>query len=188
VVLKPAVRQFASNAWATRRGLATPFDPQAEAELAFDCDRSACSPRYGVSPALGAWWSRRPVPPDRLTALCGASDILVVRGPAPAPGACPTALVLTQADFLRGGSAEIFAEPLGWRVAWAQTERGLRPWSQPAAGSADRGEIRPAGSNPTGPAPPGATPSRPTEGIGPADLKPGEPSVADRAGVSDSGG
>ena len=133
VVLKPAVRAFASNAWATRRGLLTPFDPQSEAELAFDCDRSACSPRYGVSPALGAWWSRRAAPPDRLAGLCQASDILVVRGPAPARDICPHALVLNRADFLRGGSAEIFADPAGWRVAWAQTERGLRPWSEPAA-------------------------------------------------------
>ncbi len=129
VVLKPAVRGFASNAWATRRGLLAPFDPQAEADLAFDCDRSACAPRPGVSPALGAWWSRRPVPPGRLAALCRASDILVVRGPPPAPDACPGALVLTQAAFTRGGSAEIFAGPSGWRLAWAQDIRGRRPWS-----------------------------------------------------------
>ncbi|WP_254600928.1 ComEC/Rec2 family competence protein [Caulobacter sp. S45] len=133
VVLKPAVRGFASNAWTTRRGLLTPFDSQSEAELAFDCDRSACSPRDGVSPALGAWWSRRPAPADRLAALCQASDILVVRGPAPAPDLCPHALMLTQIDFQRGGSAEIYADPRGWRVAWAQTERGLRPWSLPPA-------------------------------------------------------
>ncbi len=130
VVLKPAVRGFASNAWATRRGLLAPFDPQAETELAFDCDRSACAPRPGVSPALGAWWSRRAVPPERLAALCRASDILVGRAPPPAPDGCPGAVVLTQAAFTRGGSAEIFAGSSGWRIAWAQDVRGQRPWSQ----------------------------------------------------------
>ncbi len=132
VVLKPAVRAFASNAWATRRGLVTPFDPPTEAQLAFDCDRSACAPDEGVSPALGAWWSRRPAPPDRLATLCRASDILVIRGPQAIPIDCAARLVLTDADFARGGSAEIYAAPSGWRVAWAQEDRGDRPWSAPA--------------------------------------------------------
>ena len=132
VVMKPAVRAFASNAWTTRRGLLTPFDPQAEADLAFDCDRSACAPKATTRPALGAWWSRRAAPPDLLASLCRASDIVIVRGPEPGAETCPGALMLTQADFTRGGSAEVYATPSGWRVSWAQAVRGLRPWSQPA--------------------------------------------------------
>ncbi len=168
VVLKPAVRGFASNAWAVRRGLLAPFDPQSETELAFDCDRSACSPRAGVSPALGAWWSRRPAPQERLAALCQASDILVLRGPAPGSDACPHALVLTQSDFQRGGSAEIFADPTGWRVLWAQTDRGSRPWSDPAFVARLAIHPRVAADTP--------------------DRKMTEPPAAERVGVSDSGG
>ena len=130
VVLKPHVRAFASGAWATRRGLASPFDPEEEAKLAFDCDRSGCVPNHGVEPALGAWWSRRVAPtPDKLAALCEASDILVIRGPQGRPSACPSRLVLTDRDFARGGAAEIFHEAAGWRVSWAQDFRGERPWS-----------------------------------------------------------
>ena len=132
VVLKPAVRLFASDAWSRRRGLLTPFDPQAEAQMAFDCDRSACAPRPGLRPAIGAWWSRKAVPADRLGDLCRASDILIVRGPPPARDACPQALTLTSADLAEGGSAEIYAAPQGWRVDWANAARGLRPWSAPA--------------------------------------------------------
>ena len=130
VVLKPEVRTFASDAWATRRGLQLPFDPQAETELAFDCDRSACLPRSSVSPALGAWWSRRPIPADRLQSLCAASDILILRGVAEAPADCAAPLILTDQTFSRSGAAEIFAAPGGWRLTWAQGVRGDRPWSR----------------------------------------------------------
>ena len=130
VVLKPKVRAFASNAWTTRRGLSAPFDPDAEADLAFDCDRSACVPKPGLAPALGAWWSRRVTPrPEVLEALCQASEILVIRGPQGRPAQCPSKLVLTDADFARGGAAEIFRRGDGWRLSWAQDFRGDRPWS-----------------------------------------------------------
>ena len=134
VTLKPKVRAFASSAWATRRGLAQPFDPDAEAELAFACDRSACIPKAGVEPALGAWWSRRvTAKPEALQALCQASDILVIRGPQGRPSACPSKLVLTDQDFARGGAAEIFRQGAGWRLSWAQDFRGDRPWSAQAS-------------------------------------------------------
>jgi competence protein ComEC len=131
VVLKPKVRAFASQAWATRRGLALPFDPEAEAGLAYDCDRSGCLPREGTRPALGAWWSKKVLPrPEQLDALCRASDILVLRAAVTPPEACGQTLVLTPADFARGGSAEIFASPNGgWRLDWAASTRGHRPWS-----------------------------------------------------------
>jgi competence protein ComEC len=133
VVLKPDVRQFASQAWETHRGLQAPFDPGAEAALAFSCDRLGCLPTSELRPALGAWWGRRPVPPERLAELCRASDIVVVRGPPPAADACPGALMLTRADFDRGGAAEVYPAPDSWRVVWANTERGERPWTHPAA-------------------------------------------------------
>ena len=144
VVLKPKVRAFASQAWATRRGLAQPFDPDAEAELAYDCDRSSCLPRQGPRPALGAWWSERRTPSaDQLDALCRASEILVLRAHVIPPPACQGVTVLTPRDFARGGSAEVFARPDGgWRLAWSQTTRGARPWSMPAAANADADTTR----------------------------------------------
>jgi competence protein ComEC len=143
VVLKPEVRAFASSAWETRRGLLVPFDPRAEAQLAFSCDRLACRPNLGLRPALGAWWGRKAIPPDRLSDLCRASDIVVVRGPPPAANACPGALMLTRRDFDQGGSAEIYAAADGWRVVWANTQRGERPWTRPATATNEDERSRP---------------------------------------------
>jgi competence protein ComEC len=132
IVLKPRVRQFASEAWAARRGLILPFAPDAEAELAFDCDRSRCTPREGVTPALGAWWSKRPPKPDTLEALCRASDILVMRAKVDQPGACSRTLVLGPDAFAQGGAAEILDAPGGGlTVRWSQPVRGERPWTGP---------------------------------------------------------
>jgi competence protein ComEC len=130
IVLKPKVRQFASQAWAARRGLILPFAPDAEAELAFDCDRSRCTPHQGVTPALGAWWSKRPPKPDALEALCRASDILVVRAKVEKPDACNQTVVLGPDAFAQGGAAEIFdAQDGGLLLRWSQPVRGQRPWS-----------------------------------------------------------
>ena len=169
VVLKPTVRAFASKAWATRRGLITPFDPQAEAELAFDCDRSACAPRPGVTPALGAWWRRGAIPAARLDALCQASEVLIVRGPPPSHDACPQTLMLTEIDFRRGGAAELYADAGRWRTVWANTARGLRPWSQPAAAPERR-------------------PPRQDRTLSASTETPVSPETPSRSDLSDSGG
>ena len=132
VVLKPTVRAFAANAFISHRGLLAPFDPVEEAALAFDCSRSQCVPRLGTHPAMGAWWMRRPPSAAQLAPICEASDIVLVRGSDPDPGACPGALLLSLKDFKRGGSAEVYPAAEGWRVHWAAAERGLRPWSEPA--------------------------------------------------------
>ncbi len=130
VVLKPKVRAFASQAWATRRGFTTPFDPEAEARLAYDCDRSGCLPLGGAQPAIGAWWSKKVLPSrERLDALCRVSDLLILRADVTPPPSCAGTLVLTSAAFTRGGAAEIYAQHDGWRLEWANTSRGRRPWT-----------------------------------------------------------
>jgi competence protein ComEC len=45
------------------------------------------------------------------------------------PASCAGALVLTPADFERGGAAELYREGGKWRVVWAQDLRGRRPWT-----------------------------------------------------------
>ncbi len=52
--------------------------------------------------------------------------------------ACAGRLVLGEAALTRGGAAEIFRTPSGYRVDWAQDHRGHRPWSV----SADGDEVR----------------------------------------------
>jgi competence protein ComEC len=131
IVLKPTVRKFASDAWIVHRGLIAPFDPEAETALAFDCNRMRCLPHAGVTPAIGAWWTRRAPKPEVLNALCRASAILVLKAQVATPPSCDGVLVLRPADFARGGSAEIFpsATGEGWRLNWSSSWRGVRPWT-----------------------------------------------------------
>jgi competence protein ComEC len=128
VFLRPGVRQFASDLWARRRGLAEPADAEAAMELSFDCDRRRCLPLGAVSPRIAALWTRRAPSTSEWAALCASADIVVGRGEA-AQGSCGHARVLAGADFARGGSAEIYPAGAGWRIAWAQPLRGARPWT-----------------------------------------------------------
>ena len=130
IVLKPGIRTFASSAWTTHRGLITPFAPSAEAELAFDCNRNQCTPRYGTQPAIGAWWTRRRPSTEKLDALCRASDIVILRADLAPPQTCKTVLLLKPADFAQGGAVEIYpAANGGWRLDWSSASRGRRPWT-----------------------------------------------------------
>jgi len=129
VALKPNVRTYATELWAQRRGFALPADAaKAEAAL-FDCDRNHCLPKPGASPAISAWWTRRQPKPDQLSGLCNGAQIVTLRASLPTPLSCPNALVLTPEDFARGGSAEVYAAPKGWRLEWSQPIRGVRPWT-----------------------------------------------------------
>ena len=38
-------------------------------------------------------------------------------------------LILSAADFRKGGSAELYRRADGWRIVWAQPLRGQRPWT-----------------------------------------------------------
>jgi competence protein ComEC len=61
--------------------------------------------------------------------MCGSSEVVILRNDFP-PESCAAPLVLTGADFARGGSAELSRQPSGqWRVVWAQDLRGRRPWT-----------------------------------------------------------
>jgi competence protein ComEC len=131
IVLKPAVRKFASDAWTVHRGLIAPFDPDAEAALAFDCNKMRCLPHAGLTPAIGAWWTKRAPKPEVLDNLCRASAILILKAQVQTPPSCDGVLVVRPADFARGGSAEIFpsASGDGWRLDWSSDWRGARPWT-----------------------------------------------------------
>ena len=50
------------------------------------------------------------------------------RGEAAAPS-CAGKLVLGERALAAGGAAEVYRTPQGWKVEWAQTIRGTRPWS-----------------------------------------------------------
>lgn len=130
VLLKPDSRRFAADLWSRRRGLTV--DEEAGP---FVCDRRSCAP---IEPGLVALWSaKKPPTTDQLQELCDRAEIVVVRPVAPA--GCDGRLVLDQADFQRGGAAELYHTVDGWRIVWAQELRGVRPWS---ISSARPGESR----------------------------------------------
>ena len=129
IPLRPDVKRFGVEFWAQRRALTIQGDGQAARDAAFLCDRWSCVAKPdGPAAGIAAVWSRRPVSAGRMTALCARADLVIVRGDIE-PGPCAQALVLSHADFVRGGSAELYHTGAGWRVVWAQDHRGRRPWS-----------------------------------------------------------
>jgi competence protein ComEC len=129
VALKPQTRLYATQAWAQRHGWRLPAEPDAAVRALFDCDRSACAPHASTRPAIAAWWTKREPKPDRLAALCQNAEILIIRASTPLPEACRDVRVFGREAFRRGGAAEIYASPGGWRVVWSQPLRGERPWT-----------------------------------------------------------
>ncbi len=129
VALKPGTREYATGLWAQRRDFATPADPASAQRALFDCDKSGCAPEGHVQPAIAAWWTKRRPKPERLSALCERADILILRASVELPPACRGVRVLGRAAFERGGSAEVFAGPGGWRLEWSAPLRGRRPWT-----------------------------------------------------------
>ena len=127
ILFRPDVKLFGAEFWAGRRGL-VPLKEEAARDRLYDCDRWSCSPRPGAPPIAAAWNLTRPLKPGRLEILCRDAEVLIVRAPGPPPN-CPKALVLSGADFARGGAAELYRTPSGWRVVWAQDLRGRRPWT-----------------------------------------------------------
>jgi competence protein ComEC len=129
VALKPLTRLYATQTWAQRRNLHLPAEPEAAVNALFDCDHSACAPHAFTRPAIAAWWTKREPKPDRLAQLCERADILILRADADLPAACDGVRVLRRASFARGGAAEIYPAPGGWRLVWSQPLRGVRPWT-----------------------------------------------------------
>ncbi len=132
IALKPGTRAYATELWAGRRGFSAPKDATAARDALFDCDRRGCAPKPGARPAIGAWWSKVTPPEGQLDELCRRSEILIIRYSFEAPASCAHHIVLHGKDFRKNGAAEIYADGMRWRIAWAQPIRGDRPWSHVA--------------------------------------------------------
>ena len=130
MALKPDKRAYATQLWAQRRGFSLAVDATAAQQAAFDCDRKHCAPK-GWSATRAVHLVEHPArrSRSRAEALCAGAQIVVVRASFELPPACAKALVLGPRDFARGGAAEVFRAPDGWRVVWAQPLRGQRPWT-----------------------------------------------------------
>lgn len=131
ILLRPDAKLFAAELWARRRGL-TPAGAEAR-DVGYDCDRWSCAPRQGAGePRLAAIFTRRASTIEKKQPLfCDWAEVVVIRGKAPP---CPRALTLTEAEFVRGGSAELYRTATGWKIVWAQDLRGQRPWTLSGSG------------------------------------------------------
>ncbi len=129
VLLRPDVKLFGAELWSRRRGL-TPLLSEADRDARFACDRWSCAPGPGAPVRLAAAWTlRRPLKEGRLEQLCASAELVILRNDF-RPASCGAPLVLTGADFRAGGSAELYRQPGGgWRIVWAQSLRGRRPWT-----------------------------------------------------------
>lgn len=129
ILLRPDARRFAADLWMRRRGLTE--SPAGHG--AYACTRRACAPTSPTLP-LALDWGRRAPPPQDVEGLCASAPVIVVRANIAVPPNCAGRLVIDGAALARGGSAELWRTPQGWRIAWAQSVRGDRPWSRsPAA-------------------------------------------------------
>ena len=128
-LVRPKVKLFGADIWSRRRGFNLEDDDPARARP-FDCDRRICGAPTASGARLVLWWIRRTPAGEELDELCRNADLIVIRAKAVIPtAACAGKFMLTGEQFAKGGSAELFHDRLGWRVAWAQDWRGRRPWS-----------------------------------------------------------
>jgi competence protein ComEC len=125
VVMRPGVRQFPTDLWTQRRGLAA-VEPAPEA---LSCARYGCRPvEAGV---LALSWGRRPLDAEAIAAMCASAEVVSLRSHAPAlPVECCDRLVLDAVDYARGGAVELWREGTGWRAVWTSDVRGDRPWTR----------------------------------------------------------
>lgn len=127
VLLRPDVKRFGAELWARRHGLSV--DDAVTPDVRFDCDRWSCAPTAASPVRVSAAWNlRRPLPAARIARLCATADVVIIRN-ALRPQGCAAGLVLSGDDFAAGGAAELYRVDGGWRVVWAQSLRGRRPWT-----------------------------------------------------------
>ena len=138
ILFRPDVKLFGAELWARRRGL-VPLETEERRDAVFDCDHWSCAPGPAATVRLAAAWNvRRPLKPGRLEDLCRSAEVVVLRNDF-RPESCAAPLVLTGADFARGGSVELYRQGPGhWRLVWAQDLRGRRPWTWGSEGMAER--------------------------------------------------
>jgi competence protein ComEC len=134
VVLRPRAKVFDSELWMKRRGLTAFADPEAAADLAYDCDRSACKSRPAQGPRISGWWGKKAPPDERFAGLCAGADLVVVRAVVDRlPETCRGVMLLDARDFERGGALELWRRDGQWRGRWASDLRGDRPWTRVAS-------------------------------------------------------
>ncbi|NBB62857.1 DUF4131 domain-containing protein, partial [Pseudomonas sp. ODNR1LW] len=75
VVVRPGVREFATDLWSRRRGMNLADRPEA----GWACDRVSCRPDAAEPAPVALWWGRRTPDAEQMAALCRAAPVVSVR-------------------------------------------------------------------------------------------------------------
>ena len=129
VLLRPGTGLFAAQLWVRRQGFELPAADDPRHDRLFACDRRSCTPTIEAPVRVALWAGRKPPKDDAFARLCASSEVLVLRSPLGPGQSCPAATVFIGQDFDQGGSVEMWRQGQAWRLRWAQTERGRRPWT-----------------------------------------------------------
>lgn len=134
IALRPKAQRFATELWSRRRGLMLPKVGEQLPTTLYDCSRDRCFPTPVAPVKVAAWWRRKPPSDEALAELCASpAELVVLRaGSAPAES-CSGKQVIDEPALAAGGSAEVYRDANGWRVAWSRPLRGERPWTTRAS-------------------------------------------------------
>jgi competence protein ComEC len=137
-VLRPKVRQYGFEQWTQHYGLKALDETVRDENYA--CKGYGCVPLPQNPVRIGFWFSNKPPKADRLTDLCRASDLVVLRNPVGDwPVACAGVNHISAGDFRTLGALELTRTEKGWAIKAAQPLRGHRYWSRPSEAEGDAG-------------------------------------------------
>ncbi|MGN6210636.1 ComEC/Rec2 family competence protein [Asticcacaulis sp.] len=135
-VVRSRGRQYGFEQWTQHYGLKLLDDPSRDQNYA--CKGYACVPLPQNPFRIGFWFSNRPPKAERLTELCLASDLVVMRNPmGDWPAQCRGVNHITAGDFRTLGALELTRTKKGWAIKAAQPLRGNRYWSRPSEAEGD---------------------------------------------------
>lgn len=137
-VLRSKVRQYGFQQWTQHYGLNV-LD-EAVRDRNYICKGYGCVPLPQNPVRIGFWFSNKPPKADRLSELCKASDLVVLRNPVGDwPVECASVNHISAGDFHTLGALELTRTEKGWAIKAAQPLRGNRYWSRPSEAEGEVG-------------------------------------------------
>lgn len=105
VLTRPDVRRFAVDLWKRRRGLD-------EGAAGFECRKYVCRAGRPLPMSLIQGFARKAPSTDVIDQACREAEVVILRGtPSGTTRDCRHRLLLTEADFARGGGLEAWRRP-----------------------------------------------------------------------------
>ena len=136
--LRSKVRQYGFQQWTQHYGLKTLDETIRDQN--YICKGYGCVPLPENPVHIGFWFSNKPPKADRLTDLCKASDLVVLRNPVGDwPVECAGVNHISAGDFRTLGALELTRTEKGWAIKAAQPLLGNRYWSRPSEAEGDTG-------------------------------------------------